>query len=173
MTDVAPLPPGVTLDGDRLHVAPLGSPEQDNATAEVKLPPAGFTVTVTFTDWPCFTAAELGLTPTEKSTPVPPRLTACGLPEPLSVMLRIPDWAPAALGRKAMETVQVPVGASDDGQLLLCKNGPDTLMPEIASVVLPVLVIVIICAALVVPTSCAPKLKLPGDTAIEGCAVSP
>jgi len=72
-----------------------------------------------------------------------------------------------------MEIVQVAVGGSDDGQLLLRKNGPDTLMPEIVSAVLPVLVTVIICAGLVVPTSCAPKLKLTGDKAIEGCAVSP
>src|SRR6266567_3648221 len=114
MTDVAPFSPGVTIDGEKLQEPPLGSPEQDNATAELKLPSSGFTVTVNFTDWPCLTLAEAGLAAMEKSIPVPLRLAVCGLPEALSVMFRDPDCIPPAVGRKLMEIVQVAVGGSDD-----------------------------------------------------------
>jgi hypothetical protein len=144
ITDVAPRSPGVKLDGEKVQEAPLGRPEQDSATAELKLPPSGFTVTVNFTDCPCFTVAEAGLAPTEKSIPVPLRFAVCGLPEALSVMLRDPDCIPPPVGRKLIEIVQVAVGASDEGQLLLCTKGPDTLIPETAKAVLPVLVNMIV-----------------------------
>src|SRR5438034_4819306 len=75
MIDVAPFSPGVTLDGEKLQEPPLGSPEQDNATAELKLPPSGFTVTVNFTDCPCLTDADAGPAATEKSTPTPLKVT--------------------------------------------------------------------------------------------------
>jgi len=127
---------------------------------EVKLPPTGLTVTVTFTDCPCFTDAELGLAATEKSIPIALKLAVCGLPEALSVILRDPDCVPPAVGRKVMEMMHVAVGASDDGQLLVWRNGPDTLMAESANAVLPVLVSVIVCAALLVPTSRARSLGL-------------
>jgi len=72
-----------------------------------------------------------------------------------------------------METAHVAFGESDDGQLLLWTKGPEMLIPEIVNPVFPVLVIVIVCAALVVPTNCAAKLKLAGDKEREGCAVRP
>jgi hypothetical protein len=59
MIELAPFFPGVTLDGENPHELLLGRPEQDNATVELKLPPTGLAVTVNFTDWPCFTEAEL------------------------------------------------------------------------------------------------------------------
>lgn len=173
ITEVAPFSPGVTLDGEKLHAALLGRPEQDNATAELKAPPNGLTVTVNFTGWPCFTDAEVGLAATEKSIPVPLRFAMCGLPDALSEMRRDPDCTPPAVGRKLIETVHVAVGPSEDGQLLLWAKGAETLIPEMVNAVFPVLVIVIVCVALVVPTSCAAKLKLAGDKEREGCAVSP
>jgi hypothetical protein len=163
----------VTLDGEKLHDAPLGRPEHDNATAELNAPPRGLTLIVNFTDCPCFTAAEFGLAEIEKSTPVPVRTTVCGLPDALSGMLRDPDCIPPAVGRKLIEIVHVAVGASEYGQLLPWTKGPEMLIPEMVNAALPVLVIVIVCAALVVPTSCAAKLKLAGDNEREGCAVKP
>ena len=110
---------------------------------------------------------------TEKSIPVPLRLAVCGLPDALSEMLRDPDCVPPAVGRKLIDIVQVAVGESDDGQLLLWAKGPEMLIPEIVNTVFPVLVIVIVCAALVVPTSCDAKVRLTGDKEREGCAVRP
>jgi hypothetical protein len=80
---------------------------------------------------------------------------------------------PPAIGRKLIEIVHVAAGASEDGQLLLWTKGPEMLIPEIVKAALPVLVIVIVCVGLVVPTSCAAKLKLAGDKEREGCVVRP
>jgi hypothetical protein len=44
ITDVAPLCPGVTLDGEKPHDALLGRPEQESATAELNTPPTGLAV---------------------------------------------------------------------------------------------------------------------------------
>jgi hypothetical protein len=144
ITDVVPFSPGITLEGEKPHKAPLGKPEQESATAELNVPPSALTVMVNFTDCPCLTEAEAGLALTEKSIPVPLRFAECGLPEALSVMLRDPDCVPPAVGRKVMEIVQVAVAARDEGQLLLCAKGPDRLIPEIAKAVLPVLLNMIV-----------------------------
>src|SRR5947209_6077084 len=130
MTEVAPPSPGVTVEGEKVHETPVGNPEQDNPTAELKGPPTGLTLIVNFTDCPCLTLAEVGLAEREKSIPVPLRLAVCGLPDALSVMLRDPSCVPPAVGRKLMEIVHVAVGARDDGQLFVCQNDPDTLIHE-------------------------------------------
>ncbi len=100
MVEAVPLAPGVTVAGDKLHVAPLGRPEQESATDELNAPPSGLTLTLKLPPWPCLMVAELGLTATAKSMPVPDRLTVWGFPGALSVTLRTPDWAPAEAGAK-------------------------------------------------------------------------
>ncbi len=54
-------------------------------------PPDGLTLSVKVADWPALMVPEVGEAESEKSfvvlEPVPVRLTDCGLPEALSVML--------------------------------------------------------------------------------------
>jgi hypothetical protein len=45
-TDVAPAAPGVTVDGAKVAVAPLGSPVTVKLTAVVKVPPCGVAATL-------------------------------------------------------------------------------------------------------------------------------
>ena len=51
--------------------------------------------------------------------PVPARLTVCGLPLALSVMLIEPNRDPAAVGVKVTLIVQLELAASEPGQLLV------------------------------------------------------
>lgn len=95
-----PLPPGVKLDGDKLHVELVGRPEQETATGELNAAPWGVTLTVNVPAWPCLMVAGFGLIPTAKSMPTPDRLTVCGLPEALSVTLSTADAVPADAGAK-------------------------------------------------------------------------
>ena len=69
--------------------------------------------------------------------------------------------------------VQDALAASDEGQLFVCEKARDTLIPDIVSAAFPVLVTVIVCGTLLVPTTCAPKLKLLGVNEIAGCGAAP
>jgi hypothetical protein len=59
---LAALPLGVTVEGLKLQVAPVGSPEQAKLTCWLN-PPAGVTVTVVVADWPAVTVPEFGESP--------------------------------------------------------------------------------------------------------------
>lgn len=74
IVDVAPLAPGTTLAGEKLHDALAGSPAQERATELTKEPPSAGTVTVKVAEFPRTTDAEAGATESAKSTPVPLRL---------------------------------------------------------------------------------------------------
>jgi hypothetical protein len=67
--NVAPIEPVVdTVTGEKLHVAPAGSPEQVNVTAElVEKPFCGSTVTVVVPLLPAFTVTVFGVTASMKS----------------------------------------------------------------------------------------------------------
>ena len=142
ITEVAPAAPGVTLGGEKLHEALVGSPEQDNATAELKVPPTALTVTVYFTDWACFTEAELGLAVIEKSTPTPFRLTA-GLAdvipsEPPTV--RAPRRVPSAVGVNAtLKVHEVPPRTPAPPQVFDWEKSPVIPMLENRKQPFPVL----------------------------------
>jgi hypothetical protein len=61
---------------------------------------------------------------TELTTPLPIRLTACGLPAALSLIVMLPVLVPTALGVKRTEITQlVPAGnvLGLIGQLVLCE----------------------------------------------------
>lgn len=60
-----------------------------------------------------------GAAETEKSSPVPLSGTLCGLPSPLSTMVRAPAIAPAVVGWKMMLMLQFDPGFSEAGQLLV------------------------------------------------------
>ena len=53
------------------------------------------------------------------ATPVPLKLTDCGLPEALSVALSVPVRAPVAVGVKVTLMVQLVFTAREAGQLLV------------------------------------------------------
>src|SRR5882762_9349479 len=56
--------------------------------------------------------------------PVPVSDTVCGLPEALSVMLRVPGRVPLAVGVKVTLTVQLEFAATLAPQLLVCAKSP-------------------------------------------------
>src|ERR1700675_1695881 len=60
--------------------------------------------------------------------PVPVSDTACGLPDALSVMLRVPVRVPVAVGVKVTLTVQLALTARLVPQLLLCAKSPLAVM---------------------------------------------
>src|SRR6266513_3634560 len=98
---------GVMEAGLRAQVEFTGAPAQVSATAELK-PFVGFTVIVTgVLTAPWTTVTVVGAAPSVKSVPVPVRLTVCGLPQALSVMVKFPVRAPAAVGVNVTLIVQV------------------------------------------------------------------
>jgi hypothetical protein len=87
---------------------------------------------------------------------------------------------PAAVGAKETETVHVAFTASIDGlvgQLLVCvKSGAFVPVTEISVIVsgpVPVFLTVDVCAALLVPTCCEPKVRLAGVSVTAGAGAAP
>jgi len=148
---------GVMEAGLRAQVEFTGAPAQVSATAELK-PFVGFTVIVTgVLTAPWTTVTVVGAAPSVKSVPVPVRLTVCGLPPALSVMVKFPVRAPAAVGVNVTLIVQVfdpAVAGKVAGQavapVLVSAKSPDAAMELIVSAAFPVFVSVTVCAALVV-----------------------
>src|SRR5260370_710195 len=99
---------------------------------------------------------EVGEAKSEKSLvagePIPVRLTDCGLPEALSVMLRVPVRLPDAVGVNGTLMVQFAPAATELPQVLVWAKSPLAETPVRFSEALPVLESVTDCAALVVPT---------------------
>src|SRR5437762_11939129 len=105
-------------------------------------------------------AAVAGGSPGRGAGPFPVRLTVCGLPPPLSVMVKVPVRAPATVGVNVTLIVQVfdPAVAGKVvgliGQavapVLVSAKSPDAAMELIVSAAFPVFVSVTVCAALVV-----------------------
>jgi hypothetical protein len=91
--------------------------------------------------------------------PVPVSGTACGLPVALSATLIAPVRVPAAVGLNVTLIAQWALAASVaglTGQVLVSAKSPlfvpVTVIPVMVNAVVPVLVNVTLCAALVVPT---------------------
>src|SRR5713226_4780622 len=106
---------------------------------------------------------EVGEAKSEKSlvavVPIPVRLTDCGLPEALLVMLRVPLRLPDAVGVNVTLMVQFAPAVTELPQLLVWAKSPlaETLVRF--SEALPVLESVTDCAALVVPTGWLAKVS--------------
>ena len=97
-----------------------------------------------------------------KSQPVPLKLTACGLPTALSVKVRLPVAAPAAVGEKVTATVQDPLAATGVEveqvvPVVARPKGPVMTIALMVRLVLPLFVSVTVCALLLVPTNCPAK----------------
>src|SRR3954452_16777903 len=90
-----------------------------------------------------------------KSAAMPPiSATVCGLSNALSVMVRVPSRSPVVVGVKMMDTWQLACGASGAVQVLVAEQSPLAVADAIVSAVLPLFVIVMLCAALLPPTAC-------------------
>jgi len=91
-------------------------------------------------------------------TPVPLRLTVCGLPRALSVMFKVAVSLPARLGVKVMLTEHMPPEASvapEQVSTLVAKSlasAPVNVTLEMVRLPAPANISVRDCAALVVPT---------------------
>jgi hypothetical protein len=132
-SDVAPLLPGIALDGEKLQAAAFGNPEQDSATAELTAPPTGVKLTLNLTDCPCFTVALLGLATIEKSVPTPLRLTLgvfVAIPsEPLTVSA--PTRVPVDVGvNVTLKTQEAPPRNPAVEQLFTWEKSPVVVTPE-------------------------------------------
>jgi len=105
---------------------------------------------------------------------VPDNETDCGLLTALSDTLRVPVFEPFDVGEKVTKIAHFAPG--DNDVMLVPHVVPDTVakLPLIdtlilESVVVPVFVTVTSFAALVVPVSCVPKLKL--DAESDACGL--
>jgi|GEM_PF-4097838 len=97
------------------------------------------------------------LKPTQ--SPVPVRVTFCGLWKSLSAMLKVPVRAPVAVGVKVIVTTQLAPAATGLTQVLVCAKSPVVATAPMFSGILLVLVRVNFSGALVVPTFCVGKVK--------------
>ena len=86
------------------------------------------------------------------ATPVPVRVTVCGLPVALSVTVMVPGWLPVAVGVKVTVMVQLAPAATEVPQVLVWAYGALAAMLVMVSAPVPPLVSVTVCAALVVFT---------------------
>jgi hypothetical protein len=96
--------------------------------------------------------------------PVPVKLTVCGLPKALSVMLTEAVRLPVAVGAKVTLILQLPPAGTELPQLLDSLKSPAfvpvTAMPVMVKAAVPVLLRVTACAALVVPRIWLLKVRL-------------
>jgi len=103
---------------------------------------------------------------------VPERLTVCGLPLALSVMLNEAVRLPLAAGAKVTVMAQLPLAATDVAHVLVWAKSPAlvpiTVMPAILNAALPVLVSVTVWVELVVLIVWFPKARLPGAMLAAG-----
>ena len=148
-----------------------------HVTATVSINKVGDNVTVYVAVWPAFTVAEVLADDNAKLEPMPLRFAVCLAGLALSATVRVADCAPAAVGAKLigivhlapaprlLPHVELPTGNSFASE-------PATVMPLIVSVALPVLVNVIVCAALAVLTTCAIKSSGLGASPTAGAAAA-
>src|SRR5271170_2027963 len=105
-------------------------------------------------------------------TPVPVRATVSGLPGALLLTDSVPVAAPAAVGANCTPTVQEAPAASEVPQLFDSLNGPVTPIDDIDTALVPGLVTVTDCDALVEPTFSLPNDSLDGE-AVRAVPVGP
>lgn len=97
-------------------------------------------------------------------TPVPVRLTVCGLFVALSVMVTVPVAVPVVEGVKVTEIEHFFPAGTELPHVLVSAKFPPIVMLVIVSVELPVLVNKTFFAALVVPTTTVPKFRLVAES---------
>src|SRR5260370_136614 len=101
-------------------------------------------------------------------TPVPLRVTECGLPLALSKRVTPPLAGPVVCGVNVTLKVQLVSLASVAGQLFVCAKGKLAWKLLMFRSKPPVFVSGTVCAALVVPITWGAKVKLDGDNDTTG-----
>jgi hypothetical protein len=86
-------------------------------------------------------------------TPLPLKLTVCGLLLALSVTVTVPVACPVLVGLKVTEIAQLLPAFTELPQVLVSAKGPEMVMLVMVRVAVPVFARVILRAALVVPTA--------------------
>jgi hypothetical protein len=121
-----------------------------------------------------------GVRVTPETVPVPLRATVCGLPVASSTTESDALRAPAAVGPKVTEIVQLAPAASvlgARGHAFVWEKSPAFVpsMPTdvIVKAAIPEFVSVTSCGELEVPTGCWPKLRLDGESVTAGAAATP
>jgi hypothetical protein len=121
-----------------------------------------------------------GVRLTAGAVPTPLSAMVCGLFGALSVIETLALRLPVAVGAKSTEIVQLAFAARVAGlmgQSLFCAKSPAlvpvTPMIPIAKGALPEFVSVEVSTALVVPTRCDPKLRVPGLRPTAGAVAAP
>jgi hypothetical protein len=135
-------------------------------------PPAGAKLISNVPVFPRPTLSVLAGGTTEKSAeppppvpPVPVPVSATVCTAALTVMVTVPVRAPATAGVKVIELLQFAPAAKIPVQVLdFCAKSPLATMLVIVTEVVPGFEIVMSCAALVVFTACAAKVRLVGDS---------
>src|SRR5216684_1992106 len=103
--------------------------------------------------------------------PVPVRLTVCGLPVALSVIVRVPLLVPEAVGVNVTLIVQLDPADTADPQLFVCPKSPLVEMRLTLRNAVPVLLNVTVWAPLVVPTVWLAKVSVVGETLVVDASV--
>lgn len=96
----------------------------------------------------------------------------CGELPALSVIVTVPVRAPAAVGVKVTEIVQLPPSARLAPQLCVSAKSPDAVIEVITRAAVPESVSVTVWAALVVPSICEAKERLVGESVTAGAATT-
>jgi hypothetical protein len=104
--------------------------------------------------------------------PVPFKLTVCGEPLALSVIVSDPVPLPVAVGVNVTEMTQFAPAATLVPQVLVWANSPDAAMEVIARGAVPELVRVTVWAALVEPSACEANVRFVGESVTEGAVVT-
>lgn len=105
---------------------------------------------------------------TAGATPVPLKLITWGLPAASSVTLIWPVRVPVEVGAKVTLNAQLAPAATVEPQVFVSEKSPLMATLEIVSVDVPVFVRDKVWAALVVPTSWLPKLRLVAEKEAMG-----
>jgi hypothetical protein len=113
------------------------------------------------------------LTESEALEPVPVKLTVCGLPLALSVMVSMPVRVPLAVGVKVTLMLQTPPAAKLVPQVLVWAKSPLTAMLVNARVAVPELVTVTDWAELDAPTPWLAKVRDVAESVTAGAVVLP
>lgn len=170
-----------------VQLASAGAPAQAKATAELN-PPTPVTVTLKLSVWPSVTfCTDVGPVRPKSGAvalvPVPVNATVCGLPLALSVMVSVPMRVPVAVGVNVTLITQVfdPAVAGKVAGLighapapvLVSAKSPEAAIELIVRAAVPVFVSVTVIAALVVPCTWLPNVKLVGASPTPGAVPVP
>src|SRR5215472_4444819 len=123
------------------------------------------------TNWPV--KVRFGLSVAAGPVPFPCKLTTCGLPAALSLIVNAPLRVPRWVGEKVTLMEQPPPAATDVPQLLVWLKSPEATMLVTVRAPSPTFMSVTACGLLLVPTSWLLKLKEVNDKLTTGAMPVP